>query len=68
MVEAAGEARSAGADLIVTFGGGSVTDAGKLVQLCLRHNVLDVDALDAFHRAAQRAIHDQNASALRFRQ
>lgn len=48
VIEVATAARSAGADLIVTFGGGSVTDAGKLVQLCLRHGVTDIDALDAF--------------------
>ena len=45
---AAREARAAGADLIVTFGGGSVTDAGKMVQLCLQHDITDVDGFDAF--------------------
>lgn len=49
VLEAAHEARTAGADLIVTFGGGSVTDAGKIVQLCLRHGITDFDGLDAFH-------------------
>ena len=49
VLEAAHEARSAGADLIVTFGGGSVTDAGKIVQLCLRHGITDFDGLEAFH-------------------
>lgn len=48
VLEAAREARDAGADLIVTFGGGSVTDAGKMVRLCLRHNITDTDAFDAF--------------------
>ncbi len=42
-------ARAAGADLIVTFGGGSVTDAGKMVQICLRHNVTQYEELDAYY-------------------
>lgn len=48
VLDAAREASSAGADLIVTFGGGSVTGAGKMVQLCLRHNISDADGFDAF--------------------
>src|SRR5262245_36347637 len=37
VVDAARAARAADADLVVTFGGGSVTEAGKLVRLCLQH-------------------------------
>ena len=48
VIEASNAARAAGTDLIVTFGGGSVTDAGKIMQICLRHNVTDVAELDAF--------------------
>jgi len=48
VIEAANKARDAKADLIVTFGGGSLTDAGKVVQLCLRHDVRDVDGLEPF--------------------
>jgi maleylacetate reductase len=48
VLEAASGARAAGADLIVSFGGGSVTDAGKMVQLCLRHAITDYDGFDAF--------------------
>ena len=48
VVEAAAEARAAAADLMVTFGGGSVTDGCKIVQICLRHNVTDVEGLDGF--------------------
>src|SRR2546423_3732249 len=39
VVEAAAMAREAGADLIVTLGGGSVTDGAKAVQLCLANDV-----------------------------
>jgi maleylacetate reductase len=48
VIEAANAARAAGADLLVTFGGGSLTDAGKVVQLCLRHNISDVDGLEPY--------------------
>jgi maleylacetate reductase len=40
-------ARSARADLIVTFGGGSLTDGGKMVRLCLEMGVDDADGFDA---------------------
>ncbi|MBM3342329.1 MAG: iron-containing alcohol dehydrogenase [Betaproteobacteria bacterium] len=49
VLEAARDARALNADLIVTFGGGSVTDAGKLLQLCLRHDISEYDQLDAYH-------------------
>jgi maleylacetate reductase len=42
------QARSANADLIVTFGGGSLTDAGKVVRICLQHGINDIDGLDPF--------------------
>lgn len=48
VLEAAREARAVNADLIVTFGGGSLTDAGKVLQLCLRHDITDVDGLEGF--------------------
>ena len=48
VIETANAARASGADLLVTFGGGSLTDAGKVVQLCLRHNISDVDGLEPF--------------------
>jgi maleylacetate reductase len=40
-------ASSARADLIVTFGGGSLTDGGKMVRLCLEMGVADADGFDA---------------------
>jgi maleylacetate reductase len=49
-VDAANAARAAGADLIVTVGGGSVTDAGKLVQLCLANDVTAPEQLDDYKR------------------
>jgi maleylacetate reductase len=48
VLEAAQLARSAGADLVVTFGGGSVTEGGKMVRLCLQHDITDVDGFDQF--------------------
>lgn len=49
VVEAADAARAAKADLLVTIGGGSVTDAGKMVQLCLTEGVTRPEQLDAYH-------------------
>lgn len=48
VLQAAQLARSAGTDLVVTFGGGSVTEGGKMVRLCLQHNITDVDGFDRF--------------------
>jgi maleylacetate reductase len=47
VVDATAMARAAGADLIVTVGGGSVTDAAKAVQLCLANGVTTVEQIDA---------------------
>ncbi|MGZ8212446.1 MAG: iron-containing alcohol dehydrogenase [Burkholderiales bacterium] len=47
VIEATQAARSAGADLVITFGGGSVTDGGKMVRLCLEHGIDRVEGLDA---------------------
>jgi maleylacetate reductase len=48
VVAAANAAREAGADLIVTLGGGSVTDAAKMVGLCLGNGVIDPLQLDSY--------------------
>jgi alcohol dehydrogenase class IV len=42
-------ARAAKADLIVTVGGGSVTDAGKIIPLLLRHDVRTVEQFEPLH-------------------
>src|SRR4051794_35652837 len=47
VVDATAMARAAGADLIVTVGGGSVTDAAKAGQLCLANGVTTVEGIDA---------------------
>ena len=46
VVAAANQARAAKADLIVTIGGGSITDGAKAVQLCLANDVSDVEGID----------------------
>jgi maleylacetate reductase len=48
VVAAANEARAARADLVLTVGGGSVTDAAKMVGLCLGNDVPVPEQLDAF--------------------
>src|ERR1700738_4155149 len=46
VIAAAEQARAAKADLIVTLGGGSITDGAKAVQLCLANDIFDADSLD----------------------
>ncbi|WP_428489625.1 iron-containing alcohol dehydrogenase [Rhodopila sp.] len=48
VVAAANEARAANADLLLTVGGGSVTDAAKMVGLCLSNDVAAPERLDRF--------------------
>lgn len=47
VIAAADAARAANADLIVTLGGGSITDGAKAVCLCLANDIRDADAMDA---------------------
>ena len=47
VVAAANEARAAGADLLLTLGGGSITDAAKMVGICLGNGISDPAGLDA---------------------
>ena len=62
VLDATRAARAAGADLIVTFGGGSLTDAGKLVRLALEHGIDDLDGFDALPLARGRGRRAQGAS------
>jgi maleylacetate reductase len=48
VVDAANATRAAGADLLVTLGGGSVTDAAKMVAFCLANGVTDPAELDNY--------------------
>jgi alcohol dehydrogenase class IV len=47
VIAATEAARACGADLIVTLGGGSITDGAKAVQLCLANDVRTPEAIDA---------------------
>jgi maleylacetate reductase len=46
VIAAANQARAANADLIVTVGGGSITDGAKAVQICLANDISTVEAID----------------------
>jgi maleylacetate reductase len=48
VVDAANAAREAGADLLLTVGGGSITDAAKMIGLCLGNDVKEPAGLDAY--------------------
>jgi maleylacetate reductase len=47
VIAAANQARAADADLIITVGGGSITDGAKAVQLCLANDVGTVEGIDS---------------------
>lgn len=52
VIAATEQARAANADLIVTVGGGSITDGAKAVQLCLANNITaaaDIDRIRAIN-------------------
>src|SRR5229473_1766227 len=48
VVDAANAARAAAADLLATLGGGSVTDAAKMVAFCLANGVTEPAQLDDY--------------------
>jgi maleylacetate reductase len=54
VIAATEAARAAGADLIVTIGGGSITDGAKAVRMCLANDIRAADAIDRL-RAVQGA-------------
>ena len=47
VIAATEQAREARAELIVTVGGGSITDGAKAVQLCLANDVRTPEAIDS---------------------
>ena len=70
VVACANAARAAGTDLLVTFGGGSVTDGGKAVTICLEHGISDVDGMEPFRsivddKTGKRTIPDFRAPKVR---
>jgi maleylacetate reductase len=64
VVAAADQARAANADLIVTVGGGSITDGAKAVQLCLANDIRTVEGIDRI-RAVKGAPPPMNAPVVR---
>lgn len=48
VVGCANAAREAGCDLLVSFGGGSATDGGKAVTICLQHDITEAAGLEPF--------------------
>jgi maleylacetate reductase len=64
VIAASEQARAANADLIVTVGGGSITDGAKAVQLCLANDVRTVEAIDTI-RAAKGVSPPMNAPKVR---
>ena len=53
VIAATAQARAARADLIVTLGGGSITDGAKAVQLCLANDVTSVEGMDRIRGTAE---------------
>jgi len=64
VIAAAEQARAAEADLILTVGGGSITDGAKAVQLCLANDVRTVEDVDRI-RAVKGVAPDMNAPRVR---
>jgi maleylacetate reductase len=46
VIAATEQARAVKADIIITVGGGSITDGAKAVQLCLANDISSVDGID----------------------
>src|SRR5258705_2879968 len=64
VIAAAAQARAVNADLIVTVGGGSITDGAKAVQLCLANHISTVEGIDQI-RAHKGVAPDMKAPSVR---
>jgi maleylacetate reductase len=64
VIAATEQARAASADLIVTVGGGSITDGAKAVQLCLANNISSIEDIDRI-RAVKGVAPPMNAPTVR---
>jgi maleylacetate reductase len=64
VIAATEAARAARADLIVTVGGGSITDGAKAVQLCLANDIRTVDGIDTI-RTRKGIVPPMNAPSVR---
>jgi maleylacetate reductase len=64
VIAAAGQARAVNADIVVTVGGGSITDGAKAVQLCLANDVHRVEDIDTI-RAEKGVAPPMNAPMVR---
>ena len=64
VIAAAEQARAADADLIVTVGGGSITDGAKAVQLCLANDIRTVAGIDTL-RSIKGVAPDMTAPTVR---
>ena len=63
VIACANKARDAGCDLLVSVGGGSTTDGGKAVTICLEHDIREPDGLEPF-----RTVVDEMTGKRRFPQ
>lgn len=64
VIAASDQARTANADLIISVGGGSITDGAKAVQLCLANDIRTVEGIDRI-RAVKGAPPPMNAPRVR---
>lgn len=55
ILKAADHARDVKADLVVTVGGGSVTDAGKIMLICLKHDIRSVEGFEPYRTSVDDA-------------
>jgi maleylacetate reductase len=58
VVRCANEAREAGTDMLVTIGGGSVTDGGKAVTLCLEHGISDSAGMEPYRTVVKDGVRE----------